>query len=103
MTSVSDIFIILAMVNSRTYPGTQCSAMILFTVPYLLYQASDIRTPRFQIIFQTPKGVFDLISKLREVTYQTLEGAFQSISKHQKPLWLLKALICNVSTREGFF
>ena len=77
--------------------------MILFTVPCLLYQASDIRTPRFQIIFEARKGVFALISKLPEVTYQTLEGVFQSISKHQEPLWLLKALICNVSTREGFF
>ena len=89
MTSVSDIFIILAMVNSRTYPGTENLtwygvqiALILFTVPYLLYEASDIRTPRFQIICQTQKGVFDLISKLWEVTYETLEGVFQSISKH---------------------
>ena len=47
--------------------------MKLFTVPYLLYQASDMRTPRFQVIFQTRKGVFDLISKHQEVTYQTLE------------------------------
>ena len=74
------VYCTLPIISSIWYPNTEISNNTSNTKRSVW---SDIQTPRSNI--------------------SNTKGVFQSISKHQDPLWLLKALICNVSTREGLF